>query len=208
VGDPNTLYFAAGINGEKDGLFGSIATAPATGPANFTFQASVSAITVTAAQPGTASLSLGSMAGFSGAVSLSCSGQPANVSCTFTPTNVMLSNAGTETVGVSIAEVTTPGAPNPYESGGLSHSRMGISLAFLAPAALLGFAGIRRRSRAVHALLMAAVLGCLTWAVIGCGSSSPATPAATGGTPTTVQMTINATAGAIAHSIPITVSLQ
>jgi uncharacterized protein (TIGR03118 family) len=30
-GDPNTLYFAAGINGEQDGLFGSISTVPEPG---------------------------------------------------------------------------------------------------------------------------------------------------------------------------------
>jgi uncharacterized protein (TIGR03118 family) len=31
-GNPNTLYFAAGINGEKDGLFGAITAVPEPGP--------------------------------------------------------------------------------------------------------------------------------------------------------------------------------
>ena len=31
-GDPNTLYFTAGINDEADGLFGSITVAPVTTP--------------------------------------------------------------------------------------------------------------------------------------------------------------------------------
>jgi PEP-CTERM motif len=30
-GDPNTLYFSAGINGEADGLFGAIAPVPEPG---------------------------------------------------------------------------------------------------------------------------------------------------------------------------------
>ena len=78
VGDPNTLYFAAGINGEKDGLFGSIAVAsPVAGAGSFTFTSSASTLSVTASQAGTATLSLGSQNGFSGAVSLSCSGLPA-----------------------------------------------------------------------------------------------------------------------------------
>jgi uncharacterized protein (TIGR03118 family) len=209
VGDPNTLYFAAGINNQKDGLFGSIAVSEATSTANFTFQTSASSITVTAAEPGTVNLSLASMGGFTGAVALSCSGQPANVTCTFNPSNLTLSNAGTATVAVSVAEVTSPSAPNPYESGRLSQSRMGLSLAFLGPAALLGFAGFRRRSRLLRAFLLTAVLSCLTWATSGCGSSSTSSPASSSsGTPTTVQLTINATAGAITHSIPVTLSLQ
>jgi uncharacterized protein (TIGR03118 family) len=207
VGDPNTLYFAAGINNEKDGLFGSIAVSQAASAANFTFQTSASSITVTAAQPGTVNLSLASMDGFTGAVALSCSGQPANVTCTFNPGSVTLSSTGTATVAVSVAEVTAPGGTNPYESGRLSQSRMGLSLAFLAPAALLGFVGFRRRSRVLRAFLLTAAVGCLTWAASGCGSSSSPV-SSSGGTPTTVQMTINATAGAITHSVPVTLSLQ
>jgi uncharacterized protein (TIGR03118 family) len=210
VGDPNTLYFAAGINNEQDGLFGSIAAKAATGSAGFTLQATASSITVTAAQPGTVNLSLASTNGFSGAVALSCSGQPANVTCTFSPNNVMLSNTGTTTVMVSVAEVTTPGTPNPYESGQLSQSRVGMSLAFLGPTALLGFAGFRRRSRILRAFMLAVAVGCFTWAASGCGGSSPSPAASSGsgGTPTAIQMTINATAGAITQSIPVTVSLQ
>jgi len=208
VGDPNTLYFAAGINNEKDGLFGSIAPAAVTGTANFTFSSSVSSITVTAAQQGTASLTLTSMDGFSGAVTLSCSGQPANVSCAFNPSNVTLANAGTENVAVSIAEATTPANPNPYESGRISSSRMGLSLAFIGPVALIGLVGIRRRSRVVRSFVLVVLAGYLALAVSGCGSSSPASTATSGGNPTTVQVTINATAGAITHSIPLTVSLQ
>jgi hypothetical protein len=49
LGDPNTLYFAAGISGEKGGLFGSIAVAQQAA-ANFTFQASANSVTVAAGQ--------------------------------------------------------------------------------------------------------------------------------------------------------------
>src|SRR5208282_3531151 len=82
VGDPDTLYFAAGINGEKDGLFGSIAVASSVASAgNFTFTSSASTLSVTASQAGTATLSLGSQDGFSGTVALTCSGLPASTSC-------------------------------------------------------------------------------------------------------------------------------
>ncbi len=210
VGDPNTLYFAAGINAEKDGLFGSIAVAtPVAGTADFTIQSSVSALTVTASQPGSATLSLVSKNDFSGAVTLSCSGLPTDSSCSFTPSTANLANTGTESVTVSIAEVTSPTMPNPYEAGSVSREVGGVTLAFSTPLGILAFAGFRRRSLLVRSSLLMAIAASLTLAVGGCSSSykSPTAMTATG-TPTTVQVMVNATSGAITHSIPITVTLQ
>jgi uncharacterized protein (TIGR03118 family) len=205
AGDPNTLYFAAGINSEKDGLFGSIAVAAAAGTANFTFSASTGTVSVTASQPGTASLSLGSENGFSGAVSLSCTGLPSNTSCTFSPNSVALASAATTTVTVSIAETTSPSMPNPYESGLLLKTHPGAVLAFVGPIGLLFFAGFRRRSLLVRLSLLIVVAGCFASGVSGCSSSTPPTST---GTPETVQVTINATANGITHSVPLTVTLQ
>ena len=36
-GDPNTLFFADGINGEADGLFAALTPAPVTEPASLGF---------------------------------------------------------------------------------------------------------------------------------------------------------------------------
>ena len=206
VGDANTLYFAAGINAEKDGLFGSIAVvSPATGSAGFSLQSSVSAVTVTAAQPGSATISLTSANGFTGAVALTCSGLPTHAACSFSSSTVTLAASGTQSVVVSIAETSSPTSPNPYDSGRFTGSHTGRMLAFLGPVGLLVLAGFRRRSRAVRALLFLAVVSCFTWAVSGCSSSAtPASP----GPPVTVQVMINATSGAITQSIPITVTLQ
>jgi uncharacterized protein (TIGR03118 family) len=203
AGDPNTLYFAAGINGEKDGLFGSIAAAATTGTPNFTFSTSTSTVSVTASQPGTATLSLGSQDGFTGAVTLSCSGLPSNTSCTFSPNSVTLASAATANVTVSIAETTSPGMPNPYESGRLLQAHPGLALAFLGPISLLVFAGFRRRSLLASFSLLIAIAGCFALGLSGCSSSNSST-----GTPKTVQATINATANGITHSVPLTVTLQ
>ena len=71
AGDPNTLYFAAGINDGKDGLFGSIAVAPpAGGTASFSLAASAPTLTVAAGQAGTLTLSLTGSNGFNGPVTV------------------------------------------------------------------------------------------------------------------------------------------
>jgi hypothetical protein len=206
VGDANTLYFAAGINGEKDGLFGSIAVATSsTGGGNFTFAASGASLTVTASQPGTTTLSLGSQNGFSGTVTLSCSGLPSDATCSFSPSSVNLASSATESVTVSIAETSSPGGGNPYETGRLSGLRPGTTLAFLGPIGLLAFAGFRRRSLFVRLGMLMAVASCIALGVTGCSSSAPPT---SGGTPTTVQVTINAVSGSITHTVPISVTLE
>jgi uncharacterized protein (TIGR03118 family) len=208
VGDSNTLYFAAGINGQKDGLFGSIALVPTASAANFTFQASTSTVNVTSSQPGTATLTLGSQNGFSGAVTLSCSGLPSNATCSFSPSDVTLASSATDNITVTIAEVTTPTSPNPYESGGLSRSHPAVAIAFLGPIGLLAFAGFHRRLIVVRLLVLMAAAG-LTLGITGCSSSnSPASTQSGGGTPTTVQVMVNAAAGALTHSVPLTVTLQ
>jgi len=155
LGDPNTLYFAAGINGEKGGLFGSIAVAPpATGAGSFSLQASANTLSVTGGAAGNLTLTLAATNGFNGPVTFSCS--PATVACTFNPATVTLSGSGTTSVTVAIASVAPVAAP-PTTGGGynrsaanhpvhLFHSRTDLTLAFIGPVGLLTFAGLKRRS--------------------------------------------------------------
>jgi hypothetical protein len=88
AGDPNTLYFAAGINNEQGGLFGSITAAAPAGTADFTITPSTQTVTVTHGQVGNLSLNLSATNGFSGTVTLSCSGLPSGDSCGFNPASV------------------------------------------------------------------------------------------------------------------------
>ena len=200
VGDSNTLYFAAGINSEKDGLFGSIAAAPTTG-AGFTFQSSSDSVSVTTTQPGTLTLNLASQNSFTGTVSLACSGLPADTACTFSPASIDLTASTPQTVTVSIA-VTSVGPGNPYNTGRLTGHR-GIVFAFVGPVGLLAFAGFRRRSVAVRRACLMVLVSCITLVASACGSSSNAVSG-----PTVAQTTITATSGSITHSIPITVTVQ
>ena len=217
LGDPNTLYFAAGINGEKGGLFGSIAVAPsATGVGSFSVQASSTTLSVSGGGTGNLMLSLAATNGFNGPVTFSCS--PASVVCTFSPPSVTLSGSGTTSVAVAIASVVPVIAP-PTTGGGynrsaanhpvhLFQSRTGLTLAFIGPVGLLAFTGLRRRSILAGGSLLALLLVATT-AITGC-SASTAQPAAstTPAAPATTQVTVNAISGSVTQSVMVTFTVQ
>jgi hypothetical protein len=213
LGDPNTLYFAAGINGEKGGLFASVAVAPpATGVGSFSLQASSTTLSVTGGGAGNLTLSLAATNGFNGPVTFSCS--PASVACTFSPATVTLSGSNPTPVAVTIASAAAVGAPAPPGGGyGANHplhlfqSPVGFTLAFIGPFGLLAFAGLKRRSTLAGGSLFALLLVVSTAAITGCSSSTaPATtmPAA----PATTQVTVNAISGAITQSVMVTFTVQ
>jgi uncharacterized protein (TIGR03118 family) len=214
LGDPNTLYFAAGINGEKGGLFGSIAIAQPATAGSFSLQASANNLSVTGNAAGNLTLTLAATNGFNGPVTFSCS--PATVACTFNPATVTLSGSGTTSVTVAIASVAPVAAP-PTTGGGynrsaanhpvhLFHSRTDLTLAFIGPVGLLTFAGLKRRSILAGGSLFALLLVMAT-AVTGC-SSSTAPAATTAPTPTTTQVTVNAISGSISQSVMVTFNAQ
>jgi uncharacterized protein (TIGR03118 family) len=218
LGDPNTLYFAAGINGEKGGLFGSIAVAPpATGAGNFTFQASANTVTVAAGQTtGNVTLSLAATNGFTGAVTFSCT--PTSVTCTFSQPSVALSGSGTTSVTVAIAPAATSTPPttgggynrSSNRSVNLFQSRAGITLAFIGPAGLLAFASLKRKSILARGSLFALLLVVTTAAIAGCSSSASPQQAAstTPAAPASTQVTVNAISGAITQSVMLTFTVQ
>src|SRR3984957_13668023 len=206
LGDPNTLYFAAGINGEKGGLFGSIAVAqPAA--ANFTLQASANSVTVATGQTaGNVTLSLAAANGFTGPVTFSCT--PASVTCTFSQPSVTLSGSGTTSVTVAIAPPAATATPPTTGTGydrssnhsvNLFQSRAGITVAFIGPVGLLAFASLKRKSILARASLFALLLVVTTAAITGCSSASPqqAASSTTPAAPASTQVTVNAISGSI-----------
>jgi uncharacterized protein (TIGR03118 family) len=216
LGDPNTLYFAAGINGEKGGLFGSIAVAqPAA--ANFTLQASANSVTVATGQTaGNVTLSLAAANGFTGPVAFSCT--PTSVTCTFSQPSVTLSGSGTTSVTVAIASAATA-APPTTGSGynrssnhpvNLFQSRAGITLAFIGPVGLLAFTSLKRKSILARGSLFALLLVVTTAAITGCSSSASPQQAAstTPAAPASTQVTVNAISGAITQSVTVTFTVQ
>jgi uncharacterized protein (TIGR03118 family) len=205
AGDPNTLYFAAGINNEQGGLFGSITAAPPAVAADFTISPSTQTVTVTHGQVGNLSLNLSGTNGFSGTVTLSCSGLPSGDSCGFNPASVSVGGTTPVTVGLSIATGAATGTPPPtgYMAALERHGR--VFLAEFLPFCLLGLIGLRKRSALLRGSILAFVcmlsIGMITGCSSGTSMATPAQPSTT--TPVTSQITITATSGTLSHSVSI-----
>jgi uncharacterized protein (TIGR03118 family) len=209
AGDPNTLYFAAGINNEKGGLFGAITAAAAVGTGDFTITAPTPNVSVIGGQTASVKVDLAGMNGFNGAVSLSCAGLPGGASCSFSPASVNLSGTNATTVTVAIA-TATPTPTNPYSAASLSGR--GVILAGMLPLSLLTLFGFRKRLTRVRGTLLLLLLSALTiGGMAGCGgmkttapgNTTPGTPA-----PMTSQVTINATSGSLTHSVVVSLTIN
>jgi hypothetical protein len=219
TGDPNTLYFSAGVNDEKGGLFGAI-TAAAPAPAgDFQVAASASSLTVTQGAPGTVQINITPANGFSSAVSLTASGLPTGLAFQFSPSSVTPS-AGkpiSSTLTISGSNSAPPPPPtNPY-SATLRESPLHSRMIFAGRLFPLGLAGLfpilRRRKKTWRSIALygSAVLT-IALALGGCSGttkSSSSTPSSTPPvTPSTSMVTVTATSGSIVHTTTIALTVQ
>ena len=216
TGDPNTMYFTAGGMNEAQGLFGAITASPATPPVtpDFDISASPTTLMITAGQPASFTVTLGSLNKFSSAVSLTCSGQPPGSTCSLSPMSVTPASGGTATSMVTIGT-----SSNPYQlmASGRGNNPASTVFAMLLPIPAVGFLGLmiagsgdkRRfqgRKRLHHLtgcflLLIATV--CLLGAT-GCYSKKTGTGTHRG----TTTVMITGTSGSITHSTSVTLAVQ
>jgi hypothetical protein len=170
----------------------------------FLLTASPATLTVAQGATGTVLASLAGNSTFNGAVTITCSGAPAETSCTASPANFTLS-AG-QSAAVSIVVTTTP--PNDtYQANGSSPKPplvsplSGLSLAGLA------FALWPRRRRRFSLLGLFAVvtlaLGA-AGALTGCSNGAPTYAGTKAGTYT---LTITATSGGLTQALPIALTV-
>jgi uncharacterized protein (TIGR03118 family) len=198
-GDPNTVYFTAGLTGQQHGLFGAIANDTSSGTPSFAFSAATGAITVPNGTTAQTTVSIQPIYGFAGNVNLACSGLPSGASCAFTP--VQISSTGA--------------TPTIYDVAILTRKNMGLlentpgHLKGIIYALLFPFASIivfrRRRSLKSLGLLNVLLLcgiGLIGLGVaVGCSSGNPTTPAGTS------TVTITATAPNLSLSRTATLQL-
>ncbi|HEY0225307.1 MAG TPA: choice-of-anchor D domain-containing protein, partial [Mycobacterium sp.] len=156
----------------------------------------------------TYALQLSSPSGLSGNVALSCSGAPANSTCTVTPGIGALGTTApiivtVETAVPSVAAVAAPSRPFRASAGAKA-----VLLALLLP---IAFFQRRRNPWIAHFLVMLCALGVLS----GCGASRTipvtGTTGGGGGTPTapgTSTLTISASAAGLTRSVSLTVIVQ
>jgi hypothetical protein len=181
-----------------------------TSPPGFSFAAGSSGTStaVTAGQTATYSLTVGGSGGFSGAVAMSCTGTPANATCSVSANPATLS--GTSPVVLTVNVNTTarsgaaplglrvPGMPVPVEAFALA-----IFLSFCLWMVPSGLAGRRPAHVALAALFL--LLGLLT----GCGGGSSSTSVTSNGTPAgTYTLTVTGTSSSVVQAIQLTLTVN
>jgi len=171
---------------------------------DFTFSASATRLSLARGHTGTLTLSLAPVGGsFDSAIRFSCSGLPAQSSCSFSPSSVTPGgNNASVTMSVTTA-ATIAGLP-PTVSGMLA---LWAGL----PIAVLMFSGSTRgrwrRGAAVASLALLLLI--LTSCGGGGGGGSISGPSPLPGTPAgTYNVTVKAVSGSLTHSTPVTLVVQ
>jgi hypothetical protein len=208
--------YAAVAQLSTTGLFHGLHTVTATYAGNATLGTSSSSVTVnvtdysivfspaalTLAQgaSGTAALTVTSLNGFTGTVSLACT-PPAGTAttCSFSSATVGANGSSTLTIGT-----TAPHAAETQQAR-LEGVGFGVSIA-----AVLGFMLLPRRRRPA---LLAVLVLCGLVGAAGCGSSTSAPPALTGGSPLGTQTFTVVSSGAdgvstTRHNVQFQVTIQ
>ena len=154
----------------------------------------------------TYTLQLASLNGLSGNVALSCSGAPANSTCTVVPGVASLGTTSPIAVTVE-TDVAVAGLAPRARPFGTGRGAKTILLALLLPLAL--FTRRRRWAR----LTLACALMCGLGALGGCGASRtiPNSTSPGNGTPTptgTYNLTVSAAAAGLTHAVNLTLIVQ
>jgi uncharacterized protein (TIGR03118 family) len=203
-GTPNTVYFTAGLADESHGLLAGITNATTAGAApTFGFSTSAGAATIPVGGSTTATVSVAPVNGFSGNVSLACTGLPAKATCNFAPSSLAVSSTSVATGSVTIQTAVT----TKTERRGLGRS--GIAFALLIPvSSVLIFRGRRQSSRRMDALRMLGLMiafVAVSGLFAGCSNDKKVTP---GTPPGTTTVTMTATAGSVTQTTTFGLTVQ
>ncbi len=161
-------------------------------PPSFTVSASPTSVTIVAGQSGTATFTVTPENGFASAVSFSCSGLPAESSCSFSPQTVTPS--GGKSAATTLTITTT--APTSTALRRVEHGTQ-AAYVLLLPGLALGLVGAERGKRRRHGLRLLGLLVLLelVMALPSCGSSGSGGNTGTPPGTSTVTVTAGVTGG-------------
>ena len=207
-GDTSTVYFAAGLANEQHGLFAGISNATIAGSVpTVGLSAGSGAATVTAGGATQVALSVVPVNGFSGTVTLTCSGLPVSGTCIFSPAQLSVSPTAPALASVTIQTQKAIAANAPRHRSGTYAA--GLSLAFMLPLGAL-FA-VRRRRMGTSSSSALRLMGVALFSIVaagffaGCSDGVIKVPATPAGQSTVV---ITATAGSVSQQTSIALTVQ
>jgi uncharacterized protein (TIGR03118 family) len=192
TGDPNTLYFTAGLTNEQHGLFGSIAVA-SSATADFAVSGAPSSATVSAGQAANFTITTTPSGGFTGTVALSCMA-PAGITCSFSPAS--------ETIAATAVTSTLTASTAPRTGGGGGYAQR-IGMFLVVGLGMIGVAGVAPRKRRMTWVGVIMFLA-LVLALVGCGSSSNSSGTKAG----PASITVTAMSGTVSHTTTLTLTVN
>jgi hypothetical protein len=174
---------------------------------DFAVSAATTSATVTAGQTATYTLSLASQGGFTGPVSLTCTGTPTAATCSLSPGSVTLTASATTPVTVRVATTARSMAP-PARPLGLLSPQVLLLLAALVLVLLVltvtragsALPGRTRLWTPLGAMLLLIVL----WTACGGGGGMPGPPPVTGTPAGTFTLTVAATGSGLTSNVSLT----
>jgi hypothetical protein len=165
----------------------------------FTLSIAPNSITMSQGQSGQATITIEPVGGFNSAITLSCSGLPANATCTFSPASVTPNgnNAAVTSTLIIETNVKTASAvkepfPTPLREGALALILLGLPGVRLA---------LRKKIRGKNLLTLLLALGLVAVCMNGCGGGGLRTPKGT----STVTVTANAGKATLTGTFSMTV---
>lgn len=213
TGDPNTLYFTAGLANEQHGLFATLTAnaAPPPAAADFSIVTAPQSATIAAGASAAITVTLASLNGFDAATTLSCSGLPTLATCSFSPSALTPQTGATATSTLTIA--TKPVGYMPHAMHGIGFILWGMSAFGLAGLMLVQKGrerGITRGgmvSKFAMAFALCGALGTVA-GLGGCGGYGSSSQGQTGTPAGTTTIMVTATSGALSHSTAVTLTVQ
>jgi hypothetical protein len=188
-GSPHTTALSG--NGTDFGLGGSTAGTPTA--------------TVSAGQTATYNFGLNDGGGFTGLVTLSCSGAPTASVCSVSPGSIPLSGSGT--VPFTVTVTTTPRSmASVLVQPGLPFTPF-MSVTLLAMFPILSWRLLRKRQIGTRVTLAAFALALLA-SMVACGGGSSPPPRPQGTPAGTFTLTVTASSGAASRQLQFTLNVQ